>query len=224
MDEATWLSGADPRQMLLFLRGRVSERKMRLLICACCRRVWDLLGDDRSRRAVEVAERYADGLADGTELLGAKREANAAYLRARKQSGPAAFRLCGAAHLALQAVAQKPRFDPREDEFLRGAKERKEKVERTARSDLVRDLLGNPFRPLVADPSWRTPTITSLARSAHAERCLPAGTLETDRLAVLADALEEAGCVDTTIMTHLRWPGPHVRGCFVLDLLLGRKG
>ena len=60
-------------------------------------------------------------------------------------------------------TARRVRFDPRENEFLRGAKERKEKAERKARSDLVRDLLGNPFRPAAVDPAWLTPTVVPLA-------------------------------------------------------------
>ena len=88
---------------------------------------------------------------------------------------------------------------------------------------MVRDIFGNPFHPLAVSPAWRPPTILSLAEAAYANRILPAGTLEPDRLAVLADALEEAGCTDTEILIHLRSPVPHVRGCWPLDLLLGKS-
>jgi hypothetical protein len=222
MTDAQWLACSDPRPLLAEVSGRISPRKVRLLICACCRRVWDLLLDERCRRAVEVAERYADGRADDATLEVARRGADATYQRGRGQGGPLAFRHCGAAHLALQATARRVRFDPRENEFLRGAKERKEKAERKARSDLVRDLLGNPFRPAAVDPAWQTPTVTALARAAYDERSLPEGTLDPHRLAVLADALEEAGCTDPEVLGHLRSPGPHFRGCWSLDLALGR--
>jgi hypothetical protein len=75
---------------------------------------------------------------------------------------------------------------------------------------LLRDVFGNPFRPVTLDPSWRTPTTLSLAHAASDERELPSGHLDNVRL---ADALEEACCTDDTILSHLRSPGPHVRGC-----------
>jgi hypothetical protein len=87
---------------------------------------------------------------------------------------------------------------------------------------LLRDLFGNPFRPVALDPTWLTPTVVSLAQAAYDHRTLPAGTLEDDRLAVLADALEEAGCTDADILGHLRGLGPHVRGCFAVDLVLNK--
>jgi hypothetical protein len=98
-----------------------------------------------------------------------------------------------------------------------------QRVVREIQSDCVRDIFGNPFRPVALDPAWRTPTVAGLATAAYEERTLPAGTLDPDRLAVLADALEETGCDNTDILSHLRGPGPHVRGCWVVDLLLGKE-
>jgi hypothetical protein len=94
---------------------------------------------------------------------------------------------------------------------------------RTTQSDLLRCIIGNPFRPVSIDPSWLTPTVTSLAAAAYDERSLPSGELEKARLGVLADALEDAGCTDASILDHLRSPGPHVRGCFAVDILLGKE-
>ena len=85
---------------------------------------------------------------------------------------------------------------------------------------LLRDIFGNPFRTISLTPDWRTPTVTSLATAAYDERILPSGELDPARLAVLSDALEAAGCDDSDILGHLRGPGPHVRGCWVIDLLL----
>jgi hypothetical protein len=88
---------------------------------------------------------------------------------------------------------------------------------------VLRDLFGNPFRPVTLPPAWRTAEGFALAQAAYNERKLPAGTLDVGRLAVLADALEDAGCSDRTVLEHIRGPGPHVRGCWVVDLLLGKE-
>jgi hypothetical protein len=96
-------------------------------------------------------------------------------------------------------------------------------AERSVQAAIVRDLLGNPFRPVPFDPDWITRTVRSLAQAAYEERVLPAGHLDPARLAVLAGALEDGGCTDAAILRHLRGTGPHVRGCRVLDLLLSRS-
>ena len=95
-------------------------------------------------------------------------------------------------------------------------------TERAAQAALLRDIFGNPFRPVTPDPAWRSPQVVGLAQAAYDQRGLPAGTLDLARLAILADALEEAGCTDRTILGHLRGAGPHVRGCWAVDLLLGK--
>src|SRR5207237_97344 len=90
---------------------------------------------------------------------------------------------------------------------------------------LLRDILGNPFRPAVIEPAWLVRLDGAgpkLAQAAYEERLLPAGTLDPVRLAILADALEEAGCTDAEILNHCRGPGPHVRGCWLVDLILGK--
>jgi hypothetical protein len=89
--------------------------------------------------------------------------------------------------------------------------------------ELLRDLWGNPFRPPQIDRIVlrEGSTVVRLAQSAE-DNLLPGGTLAEDHLAVLADALEDAGCTDAAILGHLRGPGPHVRGCWALDAILGR--
>jgi len=97
-------------------------------------------------------------------------------------------------------------------------------AEARSQCDLLRDTLGPfPFRPFLLSYAWRTPQVLALAQAAYDNRTLPAGTLEPARLAVLADALEEAGCNNPDLLGHLRGGGVHVRGCWVLDLLLGRE-
>ncbi len=87
---------------------------------------------------------------------------------------------------------------------------------------LLRDIF-KPFRPVTINTAWLTPTVLALAQGAYNNRNLPCGTLDNARLAVLADALEEAGCNNTEILEHLRGPGPHTRGCWLLDRLLGKE-
>jgi hypothetical protein len=94
--------------------------------------------------------------------------------------------------------------------------------EAKAQAALLRDIPGNPFRSVPLSPAWQTPQVVALAQAAYEQRGLPAGTLDVARLAVLADALEEAGCDQADLLDHLRGPGPHVRGCWAVDLLLGK--
>jgi hypothetical protein len=77
-------------------------------------------------------------------------------------------------------------------------------------------IFGNPFRPVSFDPNWRTSTVVALAEGVYADRAF-------DRLPILADALEDAGCGHPDILAHCRGPGPHARGCWVVDLVLGKS-
>ena len=96
-------------------------------------------------------------------------------------------------------------------------------LERQHQARLLHCIFGTPFRPITLDSAWLTPTVRQLAQAAYDERLLPSGELQPDRLAVLADALETAGCSNPQILKHCRGKGPHVRGCCVVDLLLGKS-
>jgi hypothetical protein len=87
--------------------------------------------------------------------------------------------------------------------------------ERAVQADLVRDIFGNPFRPVTLDPRWLTSNVVGLARGIYED-----GAFE--RMPLLADALLDAGCEDADILGHCRGGGPHARGCWVVDLVLGR--
>jgi hypothetical protein len=99
-------------------------------------------------------------------------------------------------------------------------------AEEEAQSGVLRCIFGNPFRPPCPLPSalltWNDGTIPRLARSIYEERRLPGGDFDPERLAVLADALEDAGCEDEELLAHVRSPGPHVRGCWAVAALAGR--
>jgi hypothetical protein len=199
MTETEWLESADPRPMLRWLRGRASERKLRLFACAVTRLLPPHLdpaeGSERET-AVAVAERFAEGQADTRELA-----------RAAACSSGEGF----------WSVAHPDAFEAAEfvvaDEQLEGS--------RGELAALLRDLFGNPLRPVTFDPSWRTPAVLALARASLENRGA-GGILDSDRMAVLADALEDAGAADAGILAHCRGSSPHAPGCWVLDVVLGR--
>jgi hypothetical protein len=235
MNEAEWLASTDPQAMLDSLRDRelLTERKARLFAVACCRRIWPLLTDPRSQQAVEIAERYADGLASPEELRLAERAARTA---ARQEGDaaraalhctiladdeaydfadvPALFAARGVLVAAVEAVTSTA-SNYQEALTTRSA-------ERAAQTARLHCVFGDPFTPPHMLPGpLGTPLL--LAQAAYQDRELPSGHLDTARLAVLADAFEEAGCRDADLLEHLRGAGPHVRGCWALDLLLGKE-
>jgi hypothetical protein len=246
MTEAEWLAGTDPQPLLEFLResGKVSDRKLRLLACAFCRRTWHLLPDQRPRRAVDLAERYADGGAGAAELAEAARQAGSTLWDA--PTGMAARDAAASARDALDPVASRAvaagptaaavaggatlgiprRRNNRPSRKWKGVWDRAFADEQRGQSGLIRDLFGNPFRTAAVDPAWlawRGGTVARLVQAAYDERDLPSGHLDPARLVVLADALEEAGCADPALLGHLRSGGEHVRGCWAVDALLGKS-
>jgi hypothetical protein len=223
MTEAEWDACTDPAPMLDTLRGKVSERKWRLLCCACCRRVWRLLRDRRHRAAVAAAERLADGGISPEELVPIADASYSASFHRSPYKG-------GAAHLLVRHFSSYDDWDetyrcPPLDNTVMATEmvaARSRAKERSAQAALVRDVFGNPFRAVIVDPAWPTATVLALAGAAYQEQLLPSGELDLQRLAVLADALEEGGCDDQEILAHCRAAGPHVRGCWLVDALLGK--
>jgi hypothetical protein len=223
--EADWLACTDPQPMLEFLRGKASDRKLRLFACACCRLLWRQLTDARGRSAVEVAERFADGLvtarARGRAFTAARETTRHVGAPTQNAFHAAAYSAhANPARAARGASGNAPYTRGRWVDGPEGPVFRRWKA--APLCPLLRDIVGNPFRPVTVSHAWQTPTALVLAQAAYDERELPAGTLDTARLAVLADALEDAGCTQEDVLNHLRGPGPHVRGCWTLDLLLGR--
>jgi hypothetical protein len=194
--------------MFRFLRDRGLDRKLHLFAVAYLRQLWHLLADDRSRAAVEAIERFADGLASREELRQAQLEAAAA--RGEEDSDARQ-----AAHTAFEATSPQGWFAGWV--ASRYTKSIPQGVSRTTQGMvLLREVVGNPFRPVSFDPRWRTADILGLARAVYEDRAF-------DRMPLLADALMDAGCADEQILSHGRGPGPHVRGCWVVDLVLGKE-
>jgi len=221
--------------MLEFLRGKTSDRKLRLFGCACCRRAWESMGDARSKKAVETAEDYAEGrITDDQLFLVGKAALSAldvnitdpewqtpdwrgkwhplfarwAAVMATVKNGP--DEIGGGVILIAKDIVKA--IGPGESDF---------------QARLARDIFGTPFRPRrPIDPlllTWRDALIPKTARAAYDNREMPSGTLEPVRLAALSSLLEEAGCNDTGLLRHLRSPEPHVRGCWAIDAILNRK-
>jgi hypothetical protein len=229
--EEEWLASTDLRAMLALARrcSRENDRTLRLFTVACCRRLWHLFDDERAREAVEVAERFADGLAGAEELADASRRAGTASDQLFT-AGQISTALALVAHLAshryagsgpASAIKFLPRVavgrnDPTLPDFI---------AEQKGQAGLLRGIFGPwPFRPPAplapALFAWRDGLVQALAESAYDDRDLPSGHLDSCCLAVLADALEEAGA-DAELLSHLRGPGPHVRGDWAVDLVLG---
>jgi hypothetical protein len=215
MTEDEWVACTDLRKMLAFLASKTSDRKRRLFACACVRRLWHLLYEP-SRASVETSERYADGLASRKKLTKARMAAQEVLLRASTSDigWPRAAK--DAARDAVKVAATE--LDDGTDLAWLGSY-RYEDGNRA----LLYDIFGNPFRSNAFNPSWQTATVMSVAQAAYDDRALPEGLLDCTRLAVLSDALEDVGCTDAAILDHLRCPGPHVRGGWALDIVLGKE-
>ena len=222
MTEEEWLRCEDPREMLEYLRGKTSDRKLRLFAVACCRCVWQRLSEKSSRPAVEVAERYCDQLAEEHDLVSSQQAVEssldfdggepvsdpgfwACSLRIEEDVNSCACYAAGTVTLTLDHMAVD--FDSQMEQSIA--------AEKAQQCKILRDIFGNPFCPVALDPAWPTETAVVLASSIYAERAF-------DRMPILADALEEAGCDSADILAHCRGRGPHVRGCWVVDLLLGK--
>jgi hypothetical protein len=258
MTEAEWLACEDPQLLLEFVRGKASDRKLRLFACACCRKIWHLQFQE-GKEALEIAEKFADGKV-GTERLylamsatyggpgqdvqgGRPTATYAAHLACmypwnRNYSSVDSNRVSWFASAAVyRLLFDAATFDNKQIiqrglgagepmipvemakvPFSRVIPDPEEVIapERTAHSHLLRDIFGNIYRPASLDPSWGTFTVTALAQAVYDDRAF-------DRLPILADALEDAGCTNQDILAHCRGPGPHVLGCWVVDLLLGKS-
>ena len=249
MTNREWRRCKDPAKMIEALKDIASDRKSILYMCAGCRFIWELLYDDQSKVAVEVAERFVEGLATIEELKRANWEAECPTFQydfepgvwrtweCYKDSVPQSVqnlvrmgvlteeqvledepevdpvvkqRLYAAASLAEAACSPSPfRF------FSRGLGEYISLVDWPG-DWLLRCVFGKPFLPpVVLDPDWLTLNVVGLAGMIYEERAFT-------RMPILGDALEEAGCGNEDILKHCRSEKPHVRGCWVVDMVLGK--
>jgi hypothetical protein len=237
--EAEWLAGTDPAAMLEAVRDAASPRKLRLFQVACVRRVWAYVTDPRSRALVDLVELSADGPVPEAAALALPYDwltddcggPGPAERHAFMVAGHVGYSMLGplhgagfpsgdwddaraAAEGAATVVAEAAGL-PDSDDHL-PAYRALQSAEGAAQAAFLRDLFGNPLCPVAFDPRWRSSDAAALALGIYEDRAF-------DRLPLLADALMDAGCGDERVLAHCRNDGPHVRGCWVVDLMLGRE-
>jgi hypothetical protein len=226
MTETEWVACTDPMPMLEFVRGKASDRKLRLIAVACCRGALRLLQSQNYRNAVEVSERFADGLASDDKLRKARSQARESagrtimvrvypsYPWSRHTQSNIARGVVGSVcsrdiYEVIQAINNICVTANNAESY-----EAKREDERRQRAQLLRDVVRYPLTPLTLNPSWLTSTVLALANGIYEERAF-------DRMPILADALQDAGCDNEGILNHCQQSGEHVRGCWVIDSILG---
>jgi hypothetical protein len=249
MSEQDWFTWWDAFDLLSWCEAeeyKLSQRKLRLFAAACCRTIWPLITDGLTRRAVEAAEWTADHEGNQEALQAVRREAEEALrVAGPAASGSLATRESSLAYSsawlaklltqdgfvykhmaqdvadAVNGLAIRTPVPPQlwgtaeGDAIAEKAVEPRGDIE----CELVREIFCNPLRPLSVDPSWlrwNGGTVASMAQAIYED-------LTFEMMPVLADAIEEAGCTEAAILDHCRGPGPHVRGCWVVDLLLQKQ-
>jgi hypothetical protein len=208
MTEAEWLAATDPTPMLDFIPGKITERKLRLFLCAMCRRHWHTVTKEVFRDVIEVAERYANGLA--TEVV-REQACRATECKVQQRSHYSLQPYLRAFHDAVSSDIDfsDPDWQARSLRWFRSKPE-------VSQSLLARDIFGPLlFRTINFNSSWLSSKAVSLAQQMYVSRDFTA-------MPILADALQDAGCDNDEILNHCRQPGEHFRGCWVVDLLTGR--
>jgi hypothetical protein len=206
-----WEATDEPGVLLALGLPAAGPRKRRLLGVAVYRAVAHLARNRRSDRAADAAERFADGEITADELRAAGAEAHAAVLGSEPAWPAAHPARCAAYCLTLPDDPLPLNLFGNADAAARAAGETPDDA------PLIREVFPNPLRP--------PPKLAWLARASAAVRGLAETAYAGKRwevLPILADAMQDAGCTDEAALAHLRSPGPHARGCWALDAVLGR--
>jgi hypothetical protein len=243
MNEQDWLACTDPIVMLNHLLGKTSLRKLAMFGCACARHGPQHRLSAEWQVALALAERFADGLASAKELQAAgiprdeggqsngRRTGHQVWrsmvsvlldgsiphvLMAANTIGKSVLVAANDTRAALRAPVGEENRAARPAWAMAMAAGRREEAYQCA---ILRDIVGNPFHPApTMDPGllrWQGGCVLKMAKHIYGERTF-------DELPMLADALEEGGCEDEEVLGHCRAPGPHARGCWVTDLILGK--
>lgn len=240
MDKSTWEKCIDPVRMLRYLQPRPLKRKLQLFSIACIREQGHLLTEPRSREAYFLAERFAEGQASLDEIRQAHARAKQSWMLLRGRDSfwrEGDFKVC--CRMSDVAYAMTNAIDPDIDPWqqacrtamaLHGslqsavlplyAREMRWGLDnQELQSNLIRDIFGNPFRRPRLDRTWlkhQAREAARIAASIYDDRSF-------DELPILADALMDAECPSEEMIAHCQSPGVHGRGCWVVDLLTGKK-
>ena len=246
MTESDWLSTDSPLRMFRYVRARLSARKLQLLACGCCR-LFDGMFSDDQRQALAAVERHVDGLAEQDEYVAACAQFGRDHMGHLVPTPTGAVSVStgvsptAALAFALQSVISTPADDGLHRVLDWAAATASRSVgpgqHRTATQsanrnmcEVFREIVGNPFlERATAGPEWSaaggraapwmlrvSETARGIARGVQAEQAF-------DRLPILADALEDDGCADAELLSHLRYHSHHLRGCWAVDLVLGKS-
>jgi hypothetical protein len=221
LTEEEWENYIDPVLLLEHVR-KGSARKLRLYACACFRAIqgapFRFSLSPEILQLVAVAERFADGAAKEEERGKAVRSAS------KWNDDPGSFK--SAARKTLEKDGYKAavstvrsmveEYEEIEDESGLDAVDRVVAINEVL-SPNIREIFGNPFQPVKFNKKWRTSDVKALATGIYKDAVF-------DRMPILADALQDAGCDSDELLSHLReHPDAHVRGCWALDLVLGKE-
>jgi hypothetical protein len=226
MTEAEWLDCGDPNPMLGFLADRISLRKLRQFGVACCRRISNLL-DEHGKAALVALEAYSEGLIGNQPLDDACRRLGS-ELTGQRLAHRGGKIICASTAVVRLFIPQATEANDFITSVIadgvefaasaagRGIADEPDKHEKAVQATIAREVFGNPFRSLTDVQGWRRSTVLKSAKTIYDDRAF-------DRMPELADALEAAGCTNKDVLEHCRGGGPHVRGCWVVDLLLGKE-
>jgi hypothetical protein len=210
LTESDWLQSTQTYEMLAFLGERLSRRKRVLYGCASARQVWPLVTRAVNRKAVQTSEHFADGQAKREEMLRAWEQLDwepAMYVEWHIGTVTGGF------------AYRSPTPEETREKRLSDFRQRRSVEQRHADwAEALREMVGNPFHEVRIEPAWlawNDRAVLNLARIIYQE-----GRWED--LPILGDALEEAGCREERILDHCHGPGPHYRGCWVVDAVLGK--
>ena len=225
MTEEEWLTSSNDMAMLRQIESKTSVRKLRLLTCAAARSEWDNLQFDHWREQIEAGESLADGRMSQEEWNHARRniytiftDDGATYRAIAEQCVNLlhASRETVASYNMMAAVPLYSNHMIQRLSIVAGWQPVRQVLQERIQA-ILRDIVGNPFRPVEFDSRWRSESAVALASAIYADRAF-------DRMPILADALEEAGCDHPDVLAYCRDPQQsHARGCWVVDLVLGKQ-